>query len=58
MIPRLCRRDQPPYLLGFSPQRLDGKVHKLEVRVTQPGLSARARKSYLAAAGALAPSGR
>lgn len=36
------------YALGFTPQAIDGKVHKLEVRVTQPGLVARARKSYLA----------
>ena len=36
------------YALGFTPPAIDGKVHKLEVRVTQPGLLARARKSYLA----------
>ena len=36
------------YALGFTPQAMDGKVHKLEVRVTQPGLLARARKSYVA----------
>ncbi len=36
------------YALGFTPQAMDGKVHKLEVRVTQPGLVARARKSYVA----------
>jgi len=36
------------YLLGFVPQLLDGKVHKLEVRVRQPGMQARARKSYVA----------
>ena len=36
------------YLLGFVPQLLDGKVHKLEVRLKQPGMQARARKSYVA----------
>ncbi len=36
------------YLLGFAPPALDSKVHKLEVRLTQPGMNARARKSYLA----------
>lgn len=36
------------YLLGFSPQTLDGKAHKLEVTIKRPGLVARARKSYLA----------
>lgn len=36
------------YVLGFSPQTLDGKNHKLEVKLTKPGLKARARASYLA----------
>ena len=36
------------YLIGFVPQKLDGKVHKLEVKVKGDGLSARARKSYVA----------
>lgn len=38
------------YVLGFVPPALDGKVHKLSVRVNQPGMTARARRSYLAAA--------
>jgi Ca-activated chloride channel family protein len=38
------------YVLGFAPAAMDGKVHKLEVRLKQPGLNARARKSYLAVA--------
>ncbi len=42
------------YVLGFSPETLDGKVHKLEVRLKKPGLTARARKTYLAAAAAAA----
>jgi Ca-activated chloride channel family protein len=37
------------YLLGFVPQKLDGKAHDLEVRVKGDGLVARARKSYIAA---------
>jgi VWFA-related protein len=36
------------YLLGFVPQRLDGKTHQIELRVNEPGLKARARRSYLA----------
>ena len=36
------------YVLGFSPQVLDGKLHKLDVTVKRPGLVARARKSYVA----------
>jgi VWFA-related protein len=36
------------YVLGFAPAVLDGKLHQVEVRVRQPGMKARARKSYLA----------
>jgi VWFA-related protein len=36
------------YLLGFVPEKLDGKAHKLDVRVTGAGLSARARRTYVA----------
>ena len=36
------------YLIGFDAARLDGKLHKLEVRVKQPLMTARARKSYFA----------
>ncbi len=35
------------YVLGFTPVALDGKTHKLEVRV-KGGNTARARRSYLA----------
>ena len=38
------------YLLGFTPAKLDGKPHKLEVRLKLPGMTARARKSYVARA--------
>jgi Ca-activated chloride channel family protein len=36
------------YVLGFTPAAIDGKIHKLEVKITRPGLLARARKSYVA----------
>jgi Ca-activated chloride channel family protein len=39
------------YALGFTPTKLDGKMHTLDVRIDQPGLAARARRSYLARAG-------
>lgn len=45
---RVAQELHTQYVLGFSPPVLDGKVHKLEVRVKKPGMSARARKSYLA----------
>ena len=37
------------YLLGFVPEKLDGKPHKLEVRVKGGGLTVRARRTYVAA---------
>ena len=39
------------YALGFEPAKLDDKVHKLEVKIKQPGAKARARKTYVAARG-------
>ena len=36
------------YLIGFAPPKRDGKVHDIEVRVSQKGLKPRARKSYVA----------
>ena len=39
------------YLLGFAPPKRDGKVHDIDVRVTQRGLKPRARKSYVAPKG-------
>jgi VWFA-related protein len=36
------------YLIGFAPPKRDGKVHDLEVRVSQRGLKARSRKEYVA----------
>jgi VWFA-related protein len=36
------------YALGFTPQNLDGKTHKLEVRLKHPELVARARRTYIA----------
>lgn len=36
------------YAIGFEPLSLDGKMHKLEVRVNQKGLKVRARKEYFA----------
>ena len=36
------------YALGFTPEKLDGKMHDLTVRLSQPDLTARARKRYLA----------
>jgi Ca-activated chloride channel family protein len=45
---RVAQELHSQYVLGFSPAALDGKIHKLEVRVKRPGVTARSRKSYVA----------
>src|SRR3954463_5813292 len=45
---RVAQELHSQYVLGFTPTALDGKVHKLAVRMKQPGMTARARRSYLA----------
>jgi Ca-activated chloride channel family protein len=45
---RVVQELHSQYLLGFAPTTLDGKEHKLEVKVTKPGLTARARRTYIA----------
>ena len=47
---RVAQELRSQYLLAFAPESLDGKVHKLEVRVKRPGVTIRARKSYSAVA--------
>ena len=34
------------YALGFTPEKLDGKMHDLAVHMSRPNLTARARKRY------------
>src|SRR6478609_1388833 len=46
---RVAQELRSQYLIGFAPASLDNKVHKLEVRVNKPGMTVRARRSYLAA---------
>ena len=36
------------YALAFTPQNLDGKTHRIDVKLKQPDLVARARKTYVA----------
>jgi Ca-activated chloride channel family protein len=47
---RVAQELHSQYLLGFEPQT-DGKVHKIEVRVSKPGLIARGRRTYQAPKG-------
>jgi len=48
---RVAQELHSQYVLGFSPETLDGKVHKLDVRVKKGGMTARARKTYVATSG-------
>jgi VWFA-related protein len=36
------------YLLGFTPAVLDGRTHRIEVRLRKPALTVRARETYVA----------
>jgi Ca-activated chloride channel family protein len=46
---RVAQELHSQYVLGFSPETMDGKIHKLDVRVKKAGMNARARKTYVAA---------
>ena len=46
---RVAQELRSQYLIGFAPAALDGKVHKLDVKVNKLGMTVRARRSYLAA---------
>src|SRR5476649_1983715 len=46
------------YVIGFTPMLLDNKVHKLMVKMKQPGMTAQARRSYLAAGDKMSVSGK
>jgi Ca-activated chloride channel family protein len=45
---RIAQELHSQYVLGFSPPVLDGKVHKVEIKVKRPAMTARGRKSYVA----------
>ena len=47
---RVAQELHSQYVLGFEAKQLDGKVHKLAVKMKQVGMTARARKSYVATA--------
>jgi Ca-activated chloride channel family protein len=45
---RVAQELHSQYVLGFEATQLDGRVHRLQVRMKQPGMTARARRSYVA----------
>ena len=55
---RVAQELHSQYVLGFEPPALDGHVHKLEIRLRGTGLTARARRSYVATGLTLAHNGR
>ncbi len=46
---RVAQELHSQYVLGFTPTVLDNRIHKLAVRVKRAGMTARARRSYVAA---------
>ena len=47
---RVAQELHSQYVIGFTPTELDGELHDLEVRVKERGMTARARRSYIASA--------
>jgi Ca-activated chloride channel homolog len=52
---RVAQELHSQYTLGFTPAMLDGREHKLVVRMKQPSMTARARKTYIASPERLSP---
>jgi Ca-activated chloride channel family protein len=46
---RVAQELHSQYVLGFTPTMLDGKIHRISVKA-KPGMSVRARRSYVASA--------
>jgi hypothetical protein len=47
---RVAQELHSQYVLGFSPATLDGKLHLIDVKMKDPSMLARGRKSYVATA--------
>ncbi|HVZ20100.1 MAG TPA: VWA domain-containing protein [Vicinamibacterales bacterium] len=45
---RVAQELHSQYVISFTPDNWDGKLHTLQVRVKRPGMTARTRKSYIA----------
>ena len=45
---RVSRELHSQYVVGFTPTVRDGKLHELDVRLSRRGMTARARKTYIA----------
>jgi hypothetical protein len=47
LLSRVVTELHQSYMLGFSTTKSDGQVHKLEVKVSRPGLHTQTRKAYI-----------
>ena len=45
---RVAQELHSQYVIGFAPATRDGTLHALELLIQQPGMTARARRSYMA----------
>jgi Ca-activated chloride channel family protein len=54
---RVAQELHSQYIVGFTPTSLDGRVHRLEVRLRDGSMSARARRSYVADPERFSPAG-
>jgi Mg-chelatase subunit ChlD len=45
---RVAQELHSQYVIGFTPETMDGKLHTVQVRVKHPGMAARTRKTYVA----------
>ena len=52
---RVANELHQQYALGFTPEKLDGKMHEIAVHLSRPELVARVRKRYLASKAPGAP---
>ncbi len=53
---RVAQELHSQYVLGFEPRALDGHAHRLQIRLRQPGMTARSRSTYVATGMTLAKS--
>jgi Ca-activated chloride channel family protein len=55
LFTRVAEELHRQYWLGFAPRALDGKIHRLDVRVKRDGVTVRARRTYVAESAPPAP---
>jgi Ca-activated chloride channel family protein len=51
LFTRVAEELHRQYWIGFTPPLRDGKIHRIDVKVKRPGMTARARQTYVAPLG-------